>query len=392
LPANTSQTCKQRPMPSEFPPSGLPTVSKPRGAEIPRGSIRRVRLIVKPVPVPELGGDPVPHIQRRLAEGGVTCDVTVTQPGRSLVELVRAALDASPQPDLFIAAGGDGTHGPVGATLVGTGVPLGLIPLGTFNNLARSLGIPRDVDAALEIILAAHPHLVDAGKVNDQIFFEVAGAGWDATLFPLGEDLKRGKFNALVSSALDIVGYKTHPTTLRLDGVRTISVNTPTVVVANGPYYGSSFAVAPGSRLDDGMFNVTVFDSFGKTELLTYFAAVAEGVAMPDPRVVSYRASQVEVVDPVDLPAHADGEPLGPLRTPFEIIPQALAVLVSPVEENAESRQTTTWSVADAIGAEGDDGVKRPNARRPGAPRRHRTMRWNAATPPGAPGDETENG
>ena len=315
---------------------------------------RRGHLIIKPVPVPGVGGDPVPHICRRLRDAGITCEVTRTQPDRPAAEDVRAALAAGPRPDLFIAAGGDGTHSAVGAALAGSRLPLGLVPLGTFNNLARGLGIPRDLDAAVDIIVAGHQSAIDAGRVNGRVFLEVAGAGWDATLFPIGEEIKRGKLGALLAAAREVMGYRADPITLRLDESREVTVQTPTVVVANGPYYGSSFAVAPASRLDDGLLTATVFESFGKAELLAHFAAIADGQPRADARVITYRAARIEVVSPPDLPAHADGQPLGPLRTPFEALPHTLIVFrprTTSAATDSRTKRTMRWSVGDIAAA-----------------------------------------
>src|SRR5688500_11108006 len=109
-------------------------------------SPRKALLVIKPVPVPELGGDPAPHIVRRLGQAGMACDVVTTRRDLSAFEVVRGALTSTQPPDVVIAAGGDGTHGPAGAALAGTAIPLGLVSLGTFNNLARSIAVPRDVD------------------------------------------------------------------------------------------------------------------------------------------------------------------------------------------------------------------------------------------------------
>ena len=293
--------------------------------------------------MPEVGGDPAPHVVARLRESGIECAVTYTQPGRPVGGDVRAALDAPDPPDVVIAAGGDGTHGPAAAALIGTGVPLGLLALGTFNNLARSLGIPRQIDAALDVIVAGLPHLIDAGRVNGRLFFEAAGAGWDATLFPLGDDLKRGRVAGLVGAARSALGFRPGEITLVLDGTKRVTSHTPTVVVANGPYFGSSMAIAPGSRLDDEQLTVTLFEGFSRADLLAYFAAVGEGRRRADARVVSHRAARVEIVSPTGLPVHADGEPLGPLRTPFEVVPQAVAVLAPPDRSAPDAGRTERY-------------------------------------------------
>ncbi|CAA9259364.1 MAG: hypothetical protein AVDCRST_MAG77-2496 [uncultured Chloroflexi bacterium] len=347
----------------------------------PAGTQRLALLVIKPVPVPELGGDPVPHIVRRLAAAGIECRVATTQPNQPAAALVREALACGPPPDLVVAAGGDGTHGPVAAALAEASagatshgdsdagpaentqpgartVPLALIPLGTFNNFARSLGIPRQIDAALDVIAAGHSRAVDAGRVNGRLFFEVAGAGWDATLFPAGESLKRGNVAGMLTAVRSIFRFQAGEIVLLLDGARRVASRTPTVVVANGPYFGSSFAVAPTSRLDDGLLTVTLFEGFGKADLLAYFASVAEGHARPDPRVVSHRAARVEVLSPPTLPAHADGEPIGSLATAFEAVPRALTIFTPlPQPPSAALRSTARWSIAQPTGSREAQGA-----------------------------------
>ena len=322
------------------------TAGAARAARAAGTGARKALLVLKPVPVPQVGGDPAPHITRRLEEAGVTCEVVATRPDLSAYEVVRRALASGERPDLVVAAGGDGTHGPAGAALAGSGVPLGLIALGTFNNLARSVSVPRDLDTALDVICAGGTRTIDAGRVNGRLFFEVAGAGWDATLFPVGESLKRGNVAGALGAVQRMLRFRTDEVTLLLDGEREVVSRTPTVVVANGPYFGSSFAVAPTSQLDDGLLSVMVFEGFGRAALLTYFASMAEGRARPDPRAVTHRAATVEVLSPAGLPAHADGEPVGPLQTPFEAVPQALTVFAPPLAPPAELRSTMRWSTS----------------------------------------------
>jgi diacylglycerol kinase (ATP) len=282
---------------------------------------------------------------------------------------VRHAVESGERLDLVIAAGGDGTHGPAGAALAGTGIPLGLISLGTFNNLARSVSVPRDIDTALDVIGVGHTRTIDAGRVNDRLFFEVAGAGWDATLFPVGESLKRGNVTGAVGALKNMLRFRTDEVRLRLDGEREVVSRTPTVVVANGPYFGSAFAVAPTSQLDDGLLSVMLFEGFGRAALLAYFASMAEGLARPDPRAVTHRAAKVEILSPSGLPAHADGEPVGPLRTAFEAVPQALTVFAPPLAPPAELRTTMRWSVST---------VREQAAP---APRPQQTVQWQAPSP-----------
>jgi diacylglycerol kinase (ATP) len=343
-------------------------------------SAQKALLVIKPVAVAELGGDPATHIARRLEQAGMMCEVVETRRDRSAYEVVTSALASSDPPGLVVAAGGDGTHGPAGAALAGSGVPLGLVALGTFNNLARSVAVPRDVDAALDVICVGHTRTIDAGRVNGRLFFEVAGAGWDATLFPVGESLKRGNVAAALGAVQRVLRFRTDEVTLRLDGEREVVSRTPTVVVANGPYFGSAFAVAPTSQLDDGLLSVMLFEGFGRTALLTYFASMAEGTARPDARAVTHRAAKVEVLSPAGLPAHADGDSVGALSTPFEAIPGALTVFAPPLAPPAELRSTMRWSIPRAAGTASPA---------PQAPARgQQTVQWKAPERPTQTGEE----
>ena len=97
-------------------------------------------------------------------------------------------------------AGGDGTVESVASNLVGTRFPLGVIPAGTFNNFARSLGLPLDPIEACHVILAGNARPTDVGFANGKPFFECLGSGLDAALYPLGEEIKSGRVHRFVRS------------------------------------------------------------------------------------------------------------------------------------------------------------------------------------------------
>jgi diacylglycerol kinase (ATP) len=201
----------------------------------------------------------------------------------------------------------------------------------------------------LDVIVGGALTSMDAGAVNGRVFLEAAGAGWDAALFPMGEGLKRGRLGAIVGGLRGLFAYRGGTMTIRLDGDREVTAHTPSLVVANGPYFGSSLAVAHTARVDDGKLTAVVFESFSRADLLAHFAAAAEGRPRPDPRVVSYRAATVEVIAPPGLPCHADGEPLGELRSAFVVMPRALSVFTPP-RPTTVGQQTTAWSAGELLG------------------------------------------
>lgn len=233
--------------------------------------------------------------------------------------------------ELVIAAGGDGTVAEVAEGLVGTSVELGVLPLGSVMNVARMLGVPRDLDAAAEVIQARRVARIDVGRATTQAwttyFLEAAGVGVDAGLFAYFNQLDRGNWRTFRPLLTFMWRYRPRRLTLRIDG-REHRFRAMMVTVANGPYVGAALAVAPDARLDDHKFDVEVFTRFGKLELLRHLLSIAGGRRVYNPKVKTFRAATVEIEPGTPLMVHADSNPLGTTPARFEVMPSALAVIV----------------------------------------------------------------
>jgi diacylglycerol kinase (ATP) len=291
-------------------------------------------------------------VRQRLAEMASLRRETIVEPGATIrsqtLELLRHGVD------LVAVAGGDGTVREVASTLVGKNVPLLIIPVGTFNNLARSLGIPLDPIKACQLLVKGTPHLIDAGIANDRhYFFEAAGVGVDAKLFPLGESLKQGRLAAIFRALQVAFMHRQSGMVLRFDRSletayqRSFRGRTPLqhrrrrflkdreqihlrgsfLTIANGPYYGSNFMVMPGAKLDDGLLSVGVFRDFSKRELLAHFWSISRGRRQYHPKLETFECAWLEVTAKEPLPVHADGQPIGTTPVRFEIVPKAVSVL-----------------------------------------------------------------
>lgn len=229
--------------------------------------------------------------------------------------------------DVVVAAGGDGTVREVAEVLVGTETALGVLPLGSVMNVARAIGVPRELDAAAAVIARGATRRMDVGLANGRPFFEAATIGLHAELFEEGDRFDRGDRRALVRAIVTALRYRPSRMRIRLDD-RTLSTRALVTFVANGPYAGLGFTVAPGAALDDGRFDVRVFARFSRLELLTHFWSIAAGKRRYEPRVRTFRSSRVRIESARPLPARADGEPLGTTPVEFELRPAALRVLV----------------------------------------------------------------
>jgi diacylglycerol kinase (ATP) len=240
--------------------------------------------------------------------------------------------------DWIAVAGGDGTVESVAPALVGTTLPLGIIPVGTFNNFARSLDLPLDPIEACQVILAGNVQPTDVGIANGRPFFECLGSGLDAALYPLTEEIKSGRVHRIVDFVRRAYHYRSQRFELTLDRpacdalrrastnesrhlVRVLERNRKSsltlsalmIIVSNGPFFGMNFAVAPHERMDDGLLTVSVFSRYSKAQLWWHFASIAFGRREYSPKSIAFRVARVQVNGPQKLPVRLDGSPQGDL-------------------------------------------------------------------------------
>jgi diacylglycerol kinase (ATP) len=267
-----------------------------------------------------------------LRRHGLGDDVVAPESVDEARRAVRHAIAEGCRP--IIAAGGDGTAYLVADELLGTEIPLGIVPLGSAMNLARSLGIPRDLDAAVAIVAAGHERAIDVGETAEvtgaagRPFYEAASIGLSAQILAAAHALDRGHYR----SVLDLVGVLRRARRVRIRvrlDERRVEVKAMAVVVANAPFTGLGLTVAPEARLDDGLFDVRVFRRYSRTEFLRHFWSIAFGRRPYAPRVDDYRARAVRV-ETGGLPCRADDFDLGRSPMTFLVRPQALRVLAPP--------------------------------------------------------------
>jgi diacylglycerol kinase (ATP) len=266
-------------------------------------------------------------------------------------EAIEAATDAVDRRyDVVVAAGGDGTVGLVGRQLLGTQTALGILPLGSVMNIPRMLGLPRDPDAAAQILAVGHVRTIDVGSVGDRTFYEAGSVGMHAAATRELPLVDRGDYGALVRSIVAAFRYRPTEVRIQLDGDRTIAVKAVVVAVANGPYMGPGLAVAPEALLDDGLFDVRVFLPYTLAERLRHVSSTIRGRRPQERRVLTERASWVRITSRRPLAARADAIDLGSTPVTFEIRPRVLTVVVP-----------------DSSGSSSGSGSPEPHLHLPGA-------------------------
>ena len=229
--------------------------------------------------------------------------------------------------ELIIGAGGDGTISTIATRLIGTDVAVGILPLGSLMNVARSLGIPRDPVAAAAIIRDAGVTRIDAGRIGERVFFEVASIGLSAALMREAQRASRGRYGALVDAMRVLARYRSAWFELDLDDRRE-RVRGLVVSVANAPYTGFNMTLAPNARIDDGLLDVVVFEGYARSEFVRHALAILAGRRAASPRLSTYRARSVTVTTDRPLPCRADAADCGTTPVTIEVIPHAARFVV----------------------------------------------------------------
>jgi YegS/Rv2252/BmrU family lipid kinase len=281
-------------------------------------------------------------VEDALRQAGLHVQMAETRSPRHATVLAREAARRGCK--LIIAAGGDGTVAEAGEGLVNTGAALGIMPLGSIMNMARTLCIPRDLADAARVIAAGNVLAMDVGRVGEHLFLEAGGVGLAAGLFGYFNRLDSGTANipGVLRAALRFLRGLGNPRLVIVADGQRFDMRAPMVTVSNGPYVGAAYALAPQARVDDGMLDVVIFEGVGVVRVLLHMLAVAGGRRLPQPpgvHLVRAASVRVNTVRRRRLPVHADGAAVGATPAHFEVLPAALRVLVGVPEEGS----TCAW-------------------------------------------------
>ena len=229
---------------------------------------------------------------------------------------------------LVLACGGDGTVTACAEGVIGTGVPLAIIPMGTGNLLARNIGLPMDLDEALAVALGGVQHPIDAGRVNGTLFVVMAGLGLDARMLSGTSDplKKRLGWFAYAISAVRHLGDRPMKVTVSADGGRRRRMPANTLIVGNVGRLQGGLPLLPDARPDDGMLDAVMLIASGLTGWL---AAAANIVLRRPSRGGIYRIQFTELQVMLDQEQlwERDGEVMGSARR-LTVVAQPGALLL----------------------------------------------------------------
>lgn len=233
--------------------------------------------------------------------------------------------------DLVILAGGDGTMNRSAAALLETGLPFAVLPLGTANDLARTLQIPVDPAAACQVIIAGRRHAIDLGRVNGHYFFNVASTGLSVRVARrLSGEIKQrwGVFGYLQSLVQAFRANRPFTLDVLCDGehhrLRSIQA-----AVGNGRHYGAGMTVRADAQIDDHLLHLYSLEPIGFLRLASLALALRTGRYRRTDRVQTLTGRQLELkTEKKPLPIDADGEVITHTPAHFDVLPAAIEVYV----------------------------------------------------------------
>jgi YegS/Rv2252/BmrU family lipid kinase len=263
----------------------------------------------------------------RLEQAGLTLLVEECGPGVDLSDLIRRLRH---EVQAVVLGGGDGTLNAAAAGLLETGLPLGILPLGTANDLARTLGLPEDPVEAAGVIASGHRRFIDLGEVNGKYFFNVASLGLSVDLTrALTRDLKRrwGKLGYAVA-ALKALSRARHFSAEIRAGDRRLQVRSVQIAVGNGRHYGSGMTVSEDTEIDDARLDVYSLEPRRLWTLALLLPAMRRGSHGEHEEVRTLTGAEFEIRTRWPRPINTDGELTTQTPARFSVHPRAIAVFV----------------------------------------------------------------
>jgi len=257
------------------------------------------------------------------------CCVVLRRAGPRLGDAERLAREAEAEFDAIVAAGGDGTVHAVVNGLAGRPIPIGVLPFGTANVLAREIGLPRRPERLAALIAAAPARPIWPGRVNGRAFVMMASAGFDSEIVvSINDALKRraGRLAFAWAALVQLCGYRPCELTVRADG---IEHRAAAMIAAKGRYYAGPFVVAPDANLGEPTLELVLFRQAGRLAILRYALGLFLGVLPRLHDVTILRAREVMVTGDRVLPVQGDGEIVGHLPVTIRIGHDPL-LLISP--------------------------------------------------------------
>ena len=296
------------------------------------GALRQALLLFNPWSGKRAENDHATRLSQvvdNLRAHGIRARVEIKTSGKVARALAREAADSGAP--LIVVAAGDGTVEEIASQIVGSSTVLAIVPMGTMNNLARSLGVPLDIGDACALIGMGTTRRIDVGRVlsntptQEKYFLECASVGLSALAAVAGEAVEKHHWRILPRAIRKVFESKLSPVKVELDET-VLQPRTRMVTVLNSPLVGKHLLGAPGAKMDDGWLDVSVYDGMGDADLIRHF--MSAGSSSPDDLKI-YRARHVRITSDEPMLTNTETKDATPLHVvEIEVVPKALSMIV----------------------------------------------------------------
>ncbi|MDQ0215796.1 diacylglycerol kinase (ATP) [Oikeobacillus pervagus] len=292
--------------------------------------MKRARIIYNPTSGRELFKKHLPDVLQKLEKAGYETSAHATTAEGDATEAARIAVER--KYDIVVAAGGDGTLNEVvnGLAEQDYRPKLGVIPMGTTNDFARALHIPRDIPKAVDIIVRGDTIPVDIGRMNEKYFINIAGGGRITELtYEVPSKLKTmiGQLAYYLKGIEMLPSIKATPLTIEYDG-KIFEGDAMLFLIGLTNSVGGFEKLAPDSSINDGLFSLLILKKTNLAEFIRVVTLALRGEHMQHPNVIYTQANHIKVNSPESALLNLDGELGGVLPAEFENLYRHLEVFV----------------------------------------------------------------
>jgi len=283
-------------------------------------------FIVNPVAGKGLALRSIPRIKEYCATHSLKCTILETKFKGHATALAREFFSTSY--DGIIAAGGDGTVREVASALIGSSTPLGILPLGSGNDLSRALNLPNDLFSALSIVNNKSTKAFDVGSSDDFFFLNVASIGLDAEIVRFFAKTKKWlprKAAYYIAAMIKFLTYKVKTIKLEIDG-EIIETKLLFMAIANGTHYGGGMKVNPNGSISDGFFDIILVRPIPRYKIPFLMAAFAAGRHLHLPYVTVYRCKDIKITCDESLLVNGDGDIVATTPVNFSVLSGSIHV------------------------------------------------------------------